>query len=156
MPGRGRRPSPASRGPDARPAWQGRNRSGDVITYAVLIVGGLTMLAPFIWMVSTSPKSPGEVFKFPPVWIPDPPMWSNYAEIFEVLPFPLSLAVLNSLKITVLEVLGAVFSASLAAFAFARLRFRGSNVWFTIFLATMMVPGAVTLIPVTAAILSSA
>lgn len=118
------------------------------ISYIVLTIGALTMLIPFIWMVSTSLKSPGEVFKFPPVWIPNPPMWSNYVEIFEVLPFPLGLAILNSLKITLLEVVGAVFSASLAAFAFARLRFRGSNVWFAIFLATMMIPGAVTLIPV--------
>jgi multiple sugar transport system permease protein len=117
-------------------------------SYLILALGAATMLIPLVWMVSTSLKSPGDVFKFPPVWIPDPPLWSNYARIFEILPFPLGLAILNSTKITLLRVVGAVASASIAAFAFARLRFRGSNVLFAIFLATMMIPWVVTLIPV--------
>ena len=117
---------------------------------AVFVIGaaGATMLVPFLWMVSTSLKTPGQVFQFPPVWIPNPVKWSNYHEIFDVLPFPFATAILNSTKITVLAVLGSVWSASMAAFAFARLRFRGSGVLFAIILATMMIPGAVTLIPI--------
>ena len=110
-------------------------------------VGALIMLIPFVWMLSMSLKTTGQVFIFPPVWIPKPVMWSNYRDIFEILPFPLTLAIFNSLKISVLVVVGGLWSASFAAFAFARLRFRGKDALFAVFLSTMMIPGAVTLIP---------
>jgi multiple sugar transport system permease protein len=118
------------------------------VIYLIISVAAGTMLVPFLWMVSTSLKTPGQVFQYPPVWIPNPVKWSNYREVFSVLPFPFATAIVNSTKITVLSVFGATWSSSMAAFAFARLRFRGSGVLFPIFLGTMMIPGAVTLIPV--------
>jgi multiple sugar transport system permease protein len=96
-------------------------------------------------MISTSLKSPGEVFLYPPQWIPDPIRWSNYAESWTLK--PMGLAYLNSIKISTLTTIGTLFTSSLAAFAFARLRFRGQNILFLILLATLMIPVQVTLIP---------
>jgi ABC-type glycerol-3-phosphate transport system permease component len=116
------------------------------IVYVFLTAGTIVTIIPFVWMVSTSLKTPDQTFAFPPVWIPDPIKWDNYTEIFRRFPF--GWAIFNSAKISVLSVLGTVLSASLAAFAFARLRFRGKEIWFSVFLATLMIPGPVTLIPV--------
>ena len=70
------------------------------LLYLLLIGVGITMLLPLLWMISTSLKQPGEVFLLPPKWIPNPPQWSNYIKLFEVLPFGRFL--FNSLKISVL------------------------------------------------------
>jgi ABC-type glycerol-3-phosphate transport system permease component len=103
------------------------------------------MIVPFVWMVSTSLKPEGSVFTFPPVWIPHPVRWDNYVTLFRLVPF--GNAFVNSVIVATAATVGQVLSASLAAYAFARLRFRGKNVLFIIFLATMMVPSQVTLIP---------
>ncbi|MBV7332141.1 carbohydrate ABC transporter permease [Chloroflexi bacterium TSY] len=118
---------------------------GRVLLYVLLITIGVTMLFPLLWMLSTSLKNPGEIFILPPKWIPNPPQWSNYVKLFEVLPF--ELFVLNSVKIAALATLGALLSCSMAAFAFARMRFPGQNIIFAIVLATLMIPFHVTLIP---------
>jgi ABC-type glycerol-3-phosphate transport system permease component len=115
------------------------------LLYLVLIGVGITMLLPLLWMISTSLKQPGEVFLLPPKWIPNPPQWSNYVKLFEVLPFGRFL--FNSLKISGLATLGALISCSMAAFAFARMNFPGRNILFAIILATLMIPYHVTLIP---------
>jgi len=115
------------------------------IAYIVLILGSLAMIGPFAWMVSTSLKQEGSVFIFPPVWIPHPVRWDNYVTLFSLVPF--GNAFVNSIIVATAATVGQVLSASLAAYAFARLRFRGRNVLFIIFLATMMVPSQVTLIP---------
>jgi ABC-type glycerol-3-phosphate transport system permease component len=115
------------------------------IAYIVLILGSLAMIGPFAWMVSTSLKQEGSVFIFPPVWIPHPVRWDNYVTLFSLVPF--GNAFVNSVIVATAATVGQVLSASLAAYAFARLRFRGKNVLFIIFLATMMVPSQVTLIP---------
>ena len=115
------------------------------LLYFLLISVGVTMLLPLLWMISTSLKQPGEVFLLPPKWLPDPPQWGNYAKLFEVLPFGRFL--FNSLKISTLATLGALLSCSMAAFAFARMRFPGRNFLFAIILATLMIPYHVTLIP---------
>lgn len=115
------------------------------LLYLVLIGVGITMLLPLLWMISTSLKQPGEVFLLPPKWIPNPPQWSNYAKLFEVLPFGRFL--FNSLEISGLATLGALISCSMAAFAFARMNFPGRNFLFAIILATLMIPYHVTLIP---------
>ena len=115
------------------------------LAYIVLILGSLAMLGPFAWMVSTSLKQEGSVFIFPPVWIPHPVRWDNYVTLFSLVPF--GNAFVNSIIVAAAATVGQVLSASLAAYAFARLRFRGRNVLFIIFLATMMVPSQVTLIP---------
>jgi ABC-type glycerol-3-phosphate transport system permease component len=116
-----------------------------IIAYAALIVGSAVMVVPFLWMISTSLKKEGTVYVFPPVWIPPTLHWENYSTLFSIVPF--GSAFINSTIIAVSVTVGQVLSASLAAYAFARLRFRGKNVLFVIFLATIMVPSQVTLIP---------
>ena len=116
-----------------------------VLLYAVLTLVGATMLLPLLWMISTSLKEPGEVLLLPPKWISIPPQWGNYPRLFDVLPFDLFL--INSIKIAVFATVGALLSCSMAAFAFARMRFPGKNIIFAIILATIMIPFHVTLIP---------
>lgn len=145
MPDKGRRPSRSSRRSSTRPAWQGKNRSGDLITYALLIVGGLTMLAPFIWMVSTSLMDEFEVFSWPPRFLPEIVQWSNYPEALTALPF--ARFFLNSAIMAFFIVSGQLFVCSLAGYAFARLRFPGRDRLFKLFLANLMVPIIVLIIP---------
>jgi len=103
------------------------------------------MLVPFAWMLSTSLKEPGDVFVYPPQWIPQPARWENYQETVTVMPFGRFYlnSVIQAVSVTVLQLL----TASLAAFAFARLRFRGRDLLFLLYLGTMMIPFPVTLIP---------
>lgn len=103
------------------------------------------MILPFLYMISTSLKTPIEAYKYPPTWIPNPIVWQNYVEIWKMA--PLFLVAINSIKISVLSTLGQVITCSLAAFAFSRLHFKGRDFIFILVLATLMVPSQVTLIP---------
>lgn len=114
--------------------------------YLVLSVVGITMLVPFLWMLSTSLKEAGAVFIFPPQWIPKPIIWENYIEAWEAI--SLGRLYLNSIFVSVCITAGQVFTSSLAAYAFARLRFPGRDKLFFGYLATMMIPASVTMIPV--------
>jgi multiple sugar transport system permease protein len=116
-----------------------------IILHTILILGSAAMIIPFLWMISTSLKDFGQVFIIPPNWIPDPIMWSNYPNAWNALPF--GNAYLNSIKIAVIVVTVQLLTASMAAYAFSKLKFKGREVLFTIFLATMMIPGQVTMIP---------
>ena len=109
--------------------------------YLALGVGMVIVILPFLWMVSTSLKTPADIFKIPTVWIPNPIVWENYPNSMTILPF--GRFILNTAKITGLAVVGATLSGSLAAFAFARLRWRGRNFMFVLVLSTLMlaVPG---------------
>ena len=118
---------------------------GKAIAYFLITLTALTMIFPFYWMMATSLKSEDRVFQFPPEWIPNPVLWSNYTYIFTELPF--NQYVLNSLKISLLWTLGVVLSSSLAAYAFARVKFWGRNVLFMVTLAALMIPGQITMIP---------
>lgn len=97
-------------------------------------------------MISTSLKKRSAVFRFPPEWIPDPVLWTNYPEALTLLPF--GTFFVNTVIITFLAVLGELVSSSVVAYSFARLRWKGRNLLFIIVLATMMLPRQVTLIPV--------
>lgn len=114
-------------------------------THAVLIAMALLMIFPLIWLVSTSLKHPSKQMLWPPQIIPNPVYIQNYRDLFVLA--PMGNYLFNSFKISILSVIGVCFSSSLAAFAFARMRFRGSRVLFAILLATMMLPYAVTIIP---------
>ena len=114
--------------------------------YVLLVLVGVAFLLPFLWMLSASLKSVVEIFSFPPRWFPRVWRWSNYTDIFSVMPF--ALYVFNSLKVSLLSTLGVVFSSALAAFAFTRLKFPGRNLLFALLLATLMLPNEVTLIPI--------
>ena len=113
--------------------------------YAILVIGMVVVLMPFLWMVSTSLKTPAAVFKIPTVWIPNPIVWANYPNALTILPF--GRFILNTTQITTLAVVGATLSGSLAAFAFARLRWRGRNFMFVLVLTTLMLPFQVIMIP---------
>ena len=171
-------------------------RTHKVLLYVLLVVGGLTMVIPFLWMMSTSLKHQGEVFTRTPQWLPwrtearidgdwygaksmnrqndqgerkmriiekgryqsdihwvaehdirrtVSPRWRNYSEVWEVVRF--GRFYLNSIFIAFCVTFGQLVTASLAGFSFARLRFPGRDKIFLAYLATMMIPGSVTLIP---------
>lgn len=115
------------------------------LAYLLLVLTAVTMIFPFYWMVATSLKTEARVFAFPPEWIPDPPILDNYRYIFTEIAF--DRYVFNSLKVSLLGTLGTVLSSSLAAYAFARVRFRGRDTLFIITLAALMIPGQITMIP---------
>ena len=118
--------------------------------YFILTVGAITMVAPFLWMVTTSLKEPGQVFSFQKnwweEWIPTTFAWRSYVKAWQVVPF--AKFYLNSIFVTICVTLGQVGTSAMAAYSFARLKFPGRDKIFFGYLATMMVPGAVTMIPV--------
>lgn len=118
--------------------------------YLFLTVGALAMVAPFLWMVTTSLKEPGSLFSYDRIWwkdwIPTQFLWANYAKAWHVVPF--ARFYLNSLFVSVCVTAGQVATSAMAAYAFARLNFPGRDKIFFAYLATMMIPGAVTMIPV--------
>jgi ABC-type glycerol-3-phosphate transport system permease component len=118
-----------------------------VLAYAVVSAGAVTFTMPFVWMVATSLKSQHQLRTEPFVsLIPWPIVWRNYYDAwFGPVPFPRYF--MNSLIITIVPVLANVMVSSLVAFAFARLRWPGRDLWFVLMLSTMMLPGVVTLIP---------
>ncbi|WP_353115981.1 carbohydrate ABC transporter permease [Microbacterium sp.] len=122
-----------------------QRRTGTVVSFVLMLVGALTMVLPFLWMLSTSLKESKLVFEFPPKWIPDPPDFANYAEVWDVA--PLATGLMNSAIVTVTVVVVGTFSSTMAAFAFAKLDFPHKRLLFVALLATMMVPGVVLIIP---------
>lgn len=122
-----------------------RNLRNSTLTHLVLLVGVVLMFVPLVWTLSTSLKSPGEVYQFPPTWIPQEILWSNYVKAVTAIPFFLYLW--NTVVITALSVIGKVVSITLVAFSFARLRWWGRDFMFVVMLATMMLPPHITLIP---------
>jgi multiple sugar transport system permease protein len=116
-----------------------------VLKYGVLLLLSCFFILPWVWMISTSLKSPEELAVFPPVWIPEPIRWDNYASALAQADF--GLYVKNTLVIAIPSVIGAVLSNALAAYGFARIRWIGRDIIFSIVLATMILPGFVTFIP---------
>ena len=116
-----------------------------IVAYAILILGAITMILPFFWMVSTSLKTPAEAVAQPPVWLPESLQFENYVRAMEVAPF--GRYFLNSVVITTLSTAGELLFTILAAFAFSRMNFYFKNVLFTILIATMMVPFELLMIP---------
>ncbi len=121
-------------------------------TYLFLIAGAITMLAPFLWMVTVSLKNLGDVFSYQKPWwydwIPTSFVWQNYAKVFAMKTVPFLKFYMNSIFVSVATTAGQVTTSALAAYAFARLRFPGRDKLFFAYLATMMIPGVVTMIPV--------
>lgn len=123
---------------------------GKLAAYIVLSIGAIAMIGPFLWMVTTSLKEPGQVFSFQKnwweEWIPTSFVWENYIKPWSVVPF--ARFYFNSIFIAVAVTAAQVGTSAMAAYAFARLKFPGRDKIFFGYLATMMVPGAVTMIPV--------
>lgn len=123
-----------------------RYRLGHWIVLLATAAFAVIVVAPFAWTVSTSMRLPMESFSVPPQWIVLNPDWSNYAQVFERIPF--FQQILNSFVVTIAVVIGQLFTASLAGYAFARLEFPGRNLLFWLIMATMMIPLQATIIPV--------
>jgi len=118
----------------------------DVLAYAFLIIGALTMLIPFVWMVSVSFRLPAE--QFSRNIIPDPFTLKNYSDLFKDLPNQAFLYLTyNSFKLSILTVIGQVLTCAMAAFVFAIVKFKGRDFLFALLVATMMIPPQVSLIP---------
>ncbi len=122
-----------------------RDLVSKTVVYLILGGGSIVILMPLLWMISTSLKPLSHVFRFPPEFIPERVVWSNYPDALTQLPFDVYFG--NTIFIVVLTVLGEVIVSSVVAYAFSRLRWKGRNALFIVVLATMMLPRQVTLIP---------
>ena len=125
---------------------QQRRRMRKLIAFIVLSLGAASMVMPFLWMISTSLKTLREGFVFPPTFFGERLVWENYLRIADRFPF--GRFFLNSTKITIIVVMVQLFTSSLAGFSFARLKFPFRDSIFALYLATLMVPYHVTLVPV--------
>jgi multiple sugar transport system permease protein len=132
----------------AAPTWIDQNRYL-ISKRAILIlitIFSLLFLSPLLWTIATSLRIPAESFSLPPKWIPTNPRWENYNDVFTTAPF--GSYILNSILVTTGCVVGQLCTATLAGYAFARLKFPGREVFFWLILATMMIPLQATIIPV--------
>jgi multiple sugar transport system permease protein len=124
---------------------KGRERLIKGLSYILLTAGSLFTIFPFLWMISTSLKEQEYILIFPPQWIPNPFDFQNYVEIWSDV--PLASGFVNSTVVAVTGTFGVLLASSLAAFAFAKLDFPGKKWLFMMMLGTMMIPGAVLMIP---------
>lgn len=118
---------------------------GGTLQMVLAYVVGAAFFVPFFWMVSTALKLPEHTFLSPPKWIPWPMNWQNFPDALNYIPFWTYTA--NTIKIAIPSVIGTLASCSLVAYGFARVRAPGRDIFFGICLATMMVPWAVTMVP---------
>ncbi|MFP3895620.1 MAG: carbohydrate ABC transporter permease [Anaerolineales bacterium] len=123
-----------------------RVRVDRILLYMVVALGSAIFMFPFMWALISSGKSAQEIATYPPTWWPKEMLFvRNYTELFMENPFLLWLW--NSTVVTAFNLLGTVISASIVAYAFARFKFPGRDIWFFIMLSTMMIPFYVTLVP---------
>ena len=113
----------------------------------IFFIVGLAFLHPLFWMISASLKTPGEMFAKDFKWIPENPRWENYKSIWTDAEVNMTNGFINSAIISVSSIVVALIFSSLAAYAFAKVDFKGKNFVFMLFLSTMMIPGEVTIIP---------
>lgn len=111
----------------------------------LVLVGGMAMVTPFVWAISTSLKARGAMMTYPPVLVPEEPTVASYTELLNRYPFARVFG--NSVGVAVVTTLGQVVICSMAGYAFARFRFRGRDALFVVYLATLMVPFAVIVTP---------
>ena len=122
-----------------------KKKIGTVAYYVVGILIAILAIIPFLWMVSTSLKARGALMSIPIEWIPKEPTVASYVKVFSKFPFFSTIG--NSLFISVTYTFITLISASMAAFAFAKIKFRGRDVVFLLYLSTMMIPSQITIIP---------
>jgi len=138
-------PTPAGHQQQTHLTFRQRQMLRNLLIHLLLWSGVVIMFIPLVWTISTSLKTPAEVFIFPPKWLPEHIMWGNYLEAVTEIPFFRYLY--NTSLITGLSIVGKVISITLVAFSFARLRWWGRDFMFLVMLSTMMLPPHVTLIP---------
>jgi multiple sugar transport system permease protein len=122
-----------------------RLRLGSIVSHTLLIIVSLIVLFPFLWMLDTALKPNGQVFQFPPTLLPASTQWGNFLAVWTFLPF--GHFIFNSLVVACGGTLLVLITSSLAAYAFARLKFFGRDTIFFAYLGTLMVPQAVLVIP---------
>src|SRR6478736_1679524 len=122
-----------------------KRRAEHALTWIVLMILTVMILFPLGWMVSTALKERKQIFTYPPERIPDPALWSNFRDAMTLFPF--GTFIRNTLIIAGFNIAGVVLTSSLAAYAFARLRFPGRDIIFMVLLSTLMLPFAVLMIP---------
>jgi len=137
---------------ESRRIKAGQEALKKVVAYIVLSLGAVSMITPFLWMISTSLKEPSEVFSYTFDLIPRMFTFANYVKIWGLPYIPFFRFYLNSIFVALCVTGGVVITSSLAAYAFARLRFPGRDKLFFAYLATMMIPGSVTMVPLFALI----
>lgn len=125
--------------------FRAKKWTGYIAAYAVMTAIAIVFMIPLLWMFSTSLKSRPEIFAWPPSWIPEQPLWGNYAEAFTK--YPLGRFMLNSFILVIGCTIGELVSVPIIAFGFARLNFPFKRVLFILMLSTMMIPGQIKLIP---------
>lgn len=118
---------------------------GRGILYLIAITSSTIFMFPFIWTILSSLKRGAELFRFPPTWFPESPQFQNYPRVFEIVPW--STWMWNSTLVATVSTFGAVLTAALVGYSFARFRYPGRNLLFLVTLSTMMLPVEVTLIP---------
>jgi ABC-type glycerol-3-phosphate transport system permease component len=129
----------------ARLRRQIRVALGQAAIYLIIVAGAAIVAFPFFWQLSTSLKSPADVFSWPPVWIPAPPHPENYVRVADIVPLARYLA--NSLLVTGAVIVGTLVSCVLPAYAFARLRFPGRDIIFLVLISSLLIPPMATLVP---------
>jgi multiple sugar transport system permease protein len=123
--------------------WRSRARVG--LTFLVCVALAIVLTTPFAWLVRSSLMDAGQIFEFPPAWIPHPFVWSNYPDALTAVPFGKYL--LNTVTVLIPSVVGTVVSTTLAAYSFSRLTWPGRDLVFGLLLLTFMLPFVATLIP---------
>lgn len=126
-----------------RTAW--RKAALSVCAYALIMLVALLFLVPWVWLASTSLKEPGQIVEIPPRLIPNPVMWINYWYAVTYIQFPVYFT--NTLIISALTVVGRLLSCTVVAYSLANINWAGRGILFAIVLASMMLPGSVTTIP---------
>jgi multiple sugar transport system permease protein len=122
-----------------------RNSAARALGSIILLLAALVVGFPFVWMVRSSIMPEAQALRFPPIWIPSPFTWEHFQDVFNIQPFARYIA--NSFFIAAVVVFGQLLSASMGAYAFARLHFPGRDKLFLLYLGTMMIPSQVTLVP---------
>lgn len=118
---------------------------GKIFVFTVLLLFALLMIFPLLWMLSTALKPDYKVMEFPPVLIPKPALWSNFSDLFST--YNILNYTRNSIFVTFMNIVGNVVSCTLVAYGFAKYKAPGKNILFSLLLATMMIPWAVTMVP---------
>lgn len=122
-----------------------KQRISTVIKHILLSIVAISMLAPFLWMISTSLKTNSDVFTVPPKWIPNPVEWGNYADVFRKVPF--MKFIVNTAFYTVSVTFFEVLVSIIVAYGFSRYKFKGKKFLFMFLLGTIMLPGEITIVP---------
>jgi ABC-type glycerol-3-phosphate transport system permease component len=128
-----------TRSPGRHFPWQ------TLLTLLILGIGAVFVIAPFMWIIQAAFGETSEAYVLPPRWLPQNPTLENFDSVFEQVPY--AQFMLNSLKLAIIVTFGQLVTCSMAAYAFARLQFRGKNLLFILLISALMIPAQVTLVP---------